>query len=175
MCVHVRASLCVCVRVCVCIPLTYILCVFGCRKREATADGSANPTAADAFAVDLTDSRFSALLSRDGRFGIDTTSNEFKSKDTKEMKRLLAAQRSSAAATGMNTHKKKQQQQQQPQAKAAEEEEYKLLGKHSKHASMGGAAANSHHNGSNNSADNVDNDGDLHNQLAERLKKKFKK
>jgi ribosomal protein L12E/L44/L45/RPP1/RPP2 len=168
--------------VCVCISLTYMSCVFDCRKREATADGSANPTAADAFAVDLTDSRFSALLSRDGRFGIDTTSNEFKSKDTKEMKRLLAAQRSSAAAAatnsaaaGMNTHKKKQQQQQQQQAKAAEEEEYKLLGKHSKHASMGGAAANSHHNGINNNADNADNDGDLHNQLAERLKKKFKK
>jgi hypothetical protein len=57
----------------------------------------------DGFAVDLSDSRFSGLLSKDGRFGIDTTSTEFKGRNTKEMKRLLEAQRT-AAKTSTAAH-----------------------------------------------------------------------
>ena len=47
----------------------------------------------DTFAVDLEDDRFRGLLNKDGRFGIDPTSQDFKSRDTKEMKRILHAQR----------------------------------------------------------------------------------
>ena len=43
--------------------------------------------------MDLNDDRFSGLLNKDGRFGIDPTSQDFKSRDTKEMKRILHAQR----------------------------------------------------------------------------------
>ena len=45
----------------------------------------------DEFDVNLSDSRFKALLSNDGRFGIDPTSSDFQS--TRAMQKVLKEQR----------------------------------------------------------------------------------
>lgn len=57
----------------------------GKKKRKASKE------VADDFAIDIEDDRFSALLQKDGRFGIDPTSSEFKA--TPAMKKILKEQR----------------------------------------------------------------------------------
>lgn len=47
--------------------------------------------AVDSFRIDLGDNRFSALLARDGRFGIDPTSSEYRA--TPALQTILKEQR----------------------------------------------------------------------------------
>ena len=57
------------------------------KKKKHRGD---NPSSPDNFQLDLQDDRFKALLDGDSRFGIDTTSAEYK--ETKAMKELLKEQ-----------------------------------------------------------------------------------
>ena len=60
------------------------------KKRKGEGEGDAAEVGGDSFQLDTSDSRFAALLEGDARFGIDTTSNEFKKTDG--MKQILAEQ-----------------------------------------------------------------------------------
>lgn len=140
--------------------------MFSVVRRLEDSDDTTTAPSGDNFQVDLTDSRFSALLAKDGRFGIDTTSTDFRARDSKEMKRLLAAQRAQAQAQTSSSKRAGTDT-------VAPQEHYKVLSKSQSRqeqsdagnyggdmdAEVGGGAASS-----TNAA-----------HLAERLKKRFKK
>jgi hypothetical protein len=61
------------------------------KKRKGGGEGEGDAEdGGDSFQIDTSDSRFAALMEGDARFGIDTTSNEFKK--TNGMKHILAEQ-----------------------------------------------------------------------------------